>query len=268
MTTHFPPYTPYPDVNELLWLLVIQVEFILGADLVGIYLDGSLANGGFDEDSDIDFVVVTHQPVSPGAFRALMAMHDRLAQLITPWAIQLEGSYLSRNAVRRHDPQDCIHPNIERGWGERLKLVEHDAAWDIHRHILRERGIVLLGPHSKTLVDPVPPERLRQVMTTLMQGWGARLLSQPERINSRGYQSYVVLSLCRALYTLARGEIATKQQAVDWAREPFDARYPGLLERAWSGRHTPNAQIFPGDLEATLSFLRDVMAACQKPAND
>ena len=45
-----------------------------------MYLDGSLAIGGFDPDkSDLDFVVVTNADVPSGNFAALKAMHDRVA---------------------------------------------------------------------------------------------------------------------------------------------------------------------------------------------
>jgi predicted nucleotidyltransferase len=46
--------TPYPDVNEILSLLFSRAQEVLGDQLLGMYLHGSLANGGFDQASDID----------------------------------------------------------------------------------------------------------------------------------------------------------------------------------------------------------------------
>ena len=54
--------TPYPDVNEILDLLLARASAILGPQLVGMYLYGSLSSGDFDPaSSDIDFVIVTEQ---------------------------------------------------------------------------------------------------------------------------------------------------------------------------------------------------------------
>jgi len=67
--------TPYTDINALLRELLAGIRTILGNHLVGIYLEGSLANGDFDESSDIDFVVVSDivigQERTPEHFAAL-----------------------------------------------------------------------------------------------------------------------------------------------------------------------------------------------------
>jgi predicted nucleotidyltransferase len=103
--------TPYPEVNDLVRKLVKKVQTILGSHLVGMFLEGSLANGDFDLDSDIDFVVVTDEAISDDLFSALQAMHERIAMLDSRWAIQLEGSYVPQAALRRYDPDQALHPN-------------------------------------------------------------------------------------------------------------------------------------------------------------
>src|SRR4030067_1755761 len=87
--------TPYSDVNQALNILLTDVKEILGNRFIGMYLDGSLANSDFDQDSDIDFVVVTENDISGDLFLALRAMHERIAATDSWWAIQLEGSYIS-----------------------------------------------------------------------------------------------------------------------------------------------------------------------------
>jgi len=52
--------TPYPEINAVLHELRSGAQAIRGRQLVGVYLDGALAIGGFEPDrSDIDFVMVT-----------------------------------------------------------------------------------------------------------------------------------------------------------------------------------------------------------------
>src|SRR5204863_8144437 len=45
--------TPYPDVNEILDLLLSGVKEIVEDQFIGMYLFGFLANGDFDDYSDI-----------------------------------------------------------------------------------------------------------------------------------------------------------------------------------------------------------------------
>jgi hypothetical protein len=84
-----------------------------------------------------------------------------MATFESPWAIQLEGSYISQHALRSYDPAHALHPNIERGKGERLKMALHDRAWAVHRCVLRERGIMLIGPAPQTLNEPLLHELTR-----------------------------------------------------------------------------------------------------------
>ena len=252
--------TPYPDVNAIVHDLLARVQAILGPHFIGMVLDGSLANGDFDQDSDIDFVVVTDEDVSPDLFLALQAMHDQMATLDSPWAIQLEGSYISRHAIRRYDPAHARHPNIERGQGERLKWAEHGPAWITHRYVLREHGIPLAGPAPHTLIDPVGPDDLRRGMADLVDVWLTPLLNQPEVIRTRGYQSYIVLSLCRMLYTLECGTVVSKRVAADWAKAHRGQPWTALIERAWAGRRGPDAPASPEEVNETLAFVRFVLA--------
>jgi hypothetical protein len=247
--------TPFPEVNAILQELLTSVQAVLGEHLVGMYLEGSLTSGDFDPDSDIDFVVVTDEEISASLFSTLQAMHRRIAGLDSVWAVQLEGSYLSQQALRRYDPANDLHPNIERGDGELLKWVAHGEGWIIHRRILRERGIILFGPDPKTLIDPVSPDGLRRVMLPILNGWAAPIREHPEKIAGRGYQSYVVLSLCRILFTLQWGDLASKPKAVRWARQALDEKWEGLIERAWIGRHHPQLPAEADDIAQTLDFI-------------
>jgi predicted nucleotidyltransferase len=248
--------TPYPEVNAILQELLEGIQSVLGEHLMGMYLEGSLANGDFDQDSDIDFVAVTDVEVNEDLFSSLQSMHDRIATLDSPWAIQLEGSYLSREALRRYDPANDIHPNIERGAGERLKLVRHQEVWNVHRHILRERGITILGPDPKTLIDPVTPNDLKRAMLPALSGWATYLLNHPDEIRHRGYQSYIVLTLCRILYTLQSGEVASKLKSANWAKKAIGETWKPLIEDAWEGRHASQMPPDPAALRQTQDFIK------------
>ena len=166
-----PHSTGYADVDAVLAGLLAGVRGTLGPQLVGVYLDGSLATGDFAEhSSDIDLLVVTEDALSDEVVAALGTMHARLATGTSRWARELEVSYIPRRAIRRFDPDNNLHLCIQRGSG-RLLAEEHDHAWVIHRHVIREHGVALGGPDPRTLIDPVAAGDLRAAVVSLLGGW-------------------------------------------------------------------------------------------------
>lgn len=249
------PLTHWPEVNRLLERLLRDMRSVLGHRLIGLYLDGSLATGDFDRDSDIDFIAVTEDEVNGEVFAKLRDMHDRISRMDSPWAIQLEGSYISRAALIRYDPECAFHPNIERGPGERLKMTRHGEDWIIHRHILRERGIPLTGPAPNTLIDPVSPDDLRRASRNGLRNWFASLPADSPKFRNGGYPSYIVLTLCRILYTLEAGTVVSKADAAEWAKQALGRRWAKLIERAWKARHNPPRKASEEDVRATQEFI-------------
>jgi hypothetical protein len=248
--------TPYPDVNVLLAELLEGIRSVLGNHLIGLYLDGSLTGGDFDPASDIDFLAVTEDELNDAEFSALRSMHGRLAASHPRWGAELEGSYIPRAAVRRWDPARSTHPNLERGKTERLKRIRHDADWIVHYHVVRERGIPLLGPDPKTLIDPVTPDDLRKAMRATLETWWKNFLVDPAPLARRGYQSYAVLTMCRICCTLSTGLVASKSDAAGWAGTNLDPRWAPLIDRARDGRLDPDPESAAEEIQNTQDLIR------------
>ncbi len=264
--------TPYPEVNQILNVLLPEVQAILGNQFIGMYLYGSLAYGGFDRDSDVDFVVVTRQELTEMLFFGLQAMHAQIATLDSWCATQLEGSYIPLKALRQYDPVRVLHLHIDRGRGECLQRMQIDDArlsrawwggWVLLRAVLRENGISLTRPAPKTLIAPVSPEELRRATLAVLHGWLEPLLEDSHEIQNRGYQSYTVLTLCRTLYTLQHGNIASKQVAARWAQEKLGKLWSTLIERAWIGRQNPGDPATYEEVNGTLDFIRYILEHSQ-----
>jgi len=249
-------HTPYDDVNAILDILLMEMEEILKEQFVGMYLFGSLANGDFDNYSDVDVLIVTKDEIPESVFSALHVMHERISSLDSAWATQLEVSYIPQNALRRFDPANMRHPHLDRGNGEKLHMMTHANDWIIQRHILREHGINITGPDLQTLIDPVLPNDLRQAVADVLPIWVNPILEDSSQINRRGYQSFFVLSLCRMLYTLKHGAIVSKPFAAKWAKENLSHQWTALIERAWAGRQNPSLEAQSEDINGTLDLIR------------
>ena len=253
-------YTPYPDVNAILEQLLAEVRPILGEQFVGMILHGSLVSGDFDpQKSDIDFVVVTAGELPASMLSALEDMHMRLAAAYPKWGVELEGSYIPQQALRRYDSSQIEYPAIRRG--EAFYPRKHGCDWVIQRHIIRTRGLALAGPAPQTLVDPVQPADLREAAAEVMCDWDEWALQPADKshLQHSGYQAYMILTMCRVLHTLQHGAVASKPVAARWAQETLGERWATLIEQALTWQ--------PGEplnrLDETLDFIRYTLERSQ-----
>jgi hypothetical protein len=239
---------PLPqDVSALLDILLPRLRAILGTNLVGVYLRGSLAFGDFiPATSDIDLLTVTAQRIDDAAFAALAAMHTALALLPHPFAQRLEITYLDCSNLKQFQPGQR-HPTL--GQGEALVWSEHGANWVIERWTVREHGIIVLGPDPQGLIDPITPDELRSATRFRLHDWAtwANQHADPAWLLPRSHKAYVVETMCRMLYTLACGVVASKPQAVQWARTTLPEPSRTLVEQsqAWRTDATHDLTIVP-----------------------
>lgn len=247
--------TSYEQVNTLLHLLFTRVQAILGNQLIGFYLYGSLSLGDFDPaSSDVDFLVATEGDLSDAMFEALREMHESIAESGLPYAKWLEGSYIPRDALRKYDPKNALHPTIGVDWSFTIGL--HKSNWIIERYIVREHGVILFGPSPETLIDLISIIELRDAVCKQLSNYWEFQLDDPEWLRSRHYQAFARLTMCRALYVLQNGTVPSKPQAATWGQENLDAKWRPIIEKAliWRTQHDDD------DLTETLDFMRYALA--------
>lgn len=260
-----PVPTPYPDINALLGLLLQRVQAVLGARFVGLYLHGSLAGGGFEPGrSDIDFLVVTAGELSMETQAALAAAHAQITASGLPWADHMEGSYIPLEDLRRYDPARASHPALRVDGSFAVDF--HASDWIIQRHVAREKGIVLAGPPLKSLIDRVSPDALRQAAVGILLEWWEPMLRDSHLLRDNEYQAYAVLTMCRVLFTITNGEVASKPEAARWAHRTLDPRWRGLIERGTAWRHGMRMNALEEVLaliQYTVDYARHVRAVRQ-----
>jgi predicted nucleotidyltransferase len=219
---------------------------LLGGQLVGVYLHGSLALGCFDPaESDVDFLVATELALGPEDVARLDSLHRSLGEL-------LDGSYLPWDVLRRYDSRRVMHPHIE-SRGGRLRVDHHGGETVIYRHVLRKCGVVLLGPPPRELIDEVDAGELRWAVCDVLTNWWVPMLTRPpERLLEPPYRAYAVVTMCRMRYTLETADVVSKTDAARWALEHVDGDWHDLIRRA----------VARGDCgyEETVAFVRSTLA--------
>ena len=235
----------------------------LGDAFVGAYLHGSFGGGYADEWSDVDFLVLTTRDVTPEEEARLQTFHAQLyTDGVTPWAQRLEGSYAQVELFRAIDPERTPFLYLDNGSSQLVRDPHCNNA--VIRHQVRERSIVLAGPGPKELVAPVDPDILRAESRAVMDEYAEWFESHGERFN-RWAQTYLVLTLCRLLFTARTGAVAGKAEAAAWGQRELDPAWASLIRQAFDERGDPTSieartPADPDGLAATREFVEYALA--------
>ncbi|MFN2187507.1 MAG: aminoglycoside adenylyltransferase domain-containing protein [Candidatus Promineifilaceae bacterium] len=268
MPLHTVSSTPYPELNSVLTQFLDKLRTILGDHLIGLYLQGSFALGDFDEHSDVDFIVVTTNPLTTSEVEPLQLMHKEIYHSGSEWAKHLEGSYFPLDHLRQIGSTGTQLWYLDHGAQSLIQSEHCDTL--VVRRTLRSCGRTLFGPVPQTFMDPVPTALLRQEIYDVMKNWGAEILADPSRFRNRFYQGFIVLSYCRMLHDLTAGELASKQKGAEWAKDELDPKWRSLIDRAWDTRPDPatsvRQQADPDDFAKTRIFLEYILELSSETA--
>jgi len=257
--------TRFDDLNDILEMFLAGLQEILGESLCGAYLQGSFALGDADEHSDVDFIVVTHDEVTETQAGELQAMHERLYGLESPWAQHLEGSYISKAKLRRVDPSRVALLYLDNG-ATQLERDNH-CNTAVVRWTLRQRGVVLLGPDPKSLIEPVTAGDLVDDVLVALGVWEKWLGTHTMSRRGRGV---LVLTLCRMLQSVAEGRVTTKREAGEWALRNLGPEWTLLVQWALDDRPDPWTKVRepadPATLEQALVLLDYVLSEARQAA--
>ncbi len=200
------------QVRALLQDIAARLPVILGKNLVGIYLYGSLAQRAFNpKRSDIDCIVVTRRNMSDAQFRKLGTWLARAAET-NPWTARLQMLFLIKDEVLTMNSKACLYQ-----FGV-LKRSGSDGNPIIWMNVLHS-GVVLLGPRPESFVPTITPKILFQALEREIGYLREQIRQKPdsEWRDVASYRAYAVLTLCRTLYSFRRGTIVSKQRAAKWA---------------------------------------------------
>ena len=212
-------WTSYADLDDLLGELLGHWRGILGNDLAGAWVQGSFALGAGDLQSDCDWIVATHRPLTDEQVAALREVHDEIPTRGGHWPHDIEGSYAPLAELVSVD-------HLGREWlfndhGHRTLVWDDHCNRGYTRWILREHGVTLTGPEPRSFMAEVPADLLRAEARAAIPTLIADLATWMDIDTSRG----------------ASGTPSSRRRASSTrSRRP---RSPASPVR-WSGRSAPS----------------------------
>jgi hypothetical protein len=254
---------PYPDINKALSSLIQEIQKIIGNNLIGIYLMGSLTYGDFNPaNSDIDLITVVKDPLSPEQLTHLKQLHLQVETEYEKWKKRIECSYVSQHMLSSITPPQNPRPYF--GEGIFYPEAPYGNEWIINQYLLYNHGIALVGPDFKTLLKPIEMKDVRKAcIRDLFQEWEPKI-NDLEWLSNSHYQSYIVLNLCRILYTVNCREIASKKASAAWVKREFGPCWNELIKAAedWSYGKEMNSH------EEVIEFIKFVARQVKELSNE
>ncbi len=208
--------------------------------------------------SDVDFVAIVNGALERAELARLRAMHVGrwTAALVHDvaarrrWPLVCNGIYLQAGDLSR-SPLDVIplagHVTGRFRVATRERFDVNPVTWQVLAH----HGIAIRGPDREQLSIRTDELELRAWTLANLNGYWRRWVERARYggLNTRGVPprrlaASGVLGAPRLHYTIATGEIATKEAAAHYAFDVFEPRWHGLIEDALAFRRgkPPSAQ--------------------------
>ncbi len=223
--------TPYQDINESLLFISSRLQKILSEKLIGLYLFGSLSYGDFNPNSsDIDLIVIIQQPLNHTELKSVKQLHRQFKKRNSKWRDRTECSYTPIEMFKNNLPPKEPRPYC--GGGIFYDAAPYGNEWIINNYLLYQHGISLIGPDIKKLIHPIEIVAVQKAcIRDLFQEWEVKI-DDFEWLDNSHYQSYLIMNLCRILYTVFCGIAGTKKEAADWVKNEFGEPWLNLIDAA------------------------------------
>jgi predicted nucleotidyltransferase len=211
--------------------LEAELRTLLGENLLGIYLHGSLAQGGFQPArSDIDIIVVSEQGIEPVQQRPIVEMLLRLSKAPIP----LDIYFLAKSVIFPFQPPLPYDLHYNERQREHYQVMlrrdewqndldQRDPMLSIYLAVLHTYGIVLVGKPIAETLPVVPEQTLRDSLIA------ATLVERDERM--RDLVSFV-LNACRTLAYLREGTLISKEESGIWGETHVPEQYAALIHQS------------------------------------
>lgn len=243
--------------QELMDQILAHYREILGENLLGAYVHGSIAFGCFHpEKSDIDFLIVTER--APDMFQK-----ERMIRLLLELAPFAPQKGFEMSLVLREHCRNFVHPApyqlhysaawhdaYERDMKGTLQMLQGvDSDLSAHFTVTRAAGIALVGPEPEQMFAPVPWADYWDSIRGDVESAVEDVAENPV---------YVVLNLCRVLAAKREGAVLSKAQGGRWGLENLPEHLHEPVKKALLAYETGT------ECRCSTEMLREFAAAMLK----
>jgi predicted nucleotidyltransferase len=239
--------------SEVVADLIARLDRAVPGRIEGFYVVGSVAMGAFVVGrSDVDFVAIVDRDLGRAELARLRGVHARgwTSALIRDvalrrrWPFVCNGIYLRGGGLERSPLE--VTPLAAQVSG-RFRIAPR-RGFDVNPvtwHTLARHGIAVRGPKPEQLRIRTDSAELRIWTVGNLNDYWRRWVERVRRpglnratVLGRRFIAGGVLGAPRLHYTIATGEVATKEAAGQYALETFEPRWHALIEDAlayWRG---------------------------------
>jgi hypothetical protein len=252
----------HPLAHDVITTYLELVDAETDGLVEGVYLEGSVALGDFRPSaSDIDFVAVTASPPDADAVAALDRVHTRLRDRYPrPF---FDGVYLTWQDLVNGPGSAAGRPTSHEG---RLRSPGAPGkCGPVTWHTLAQAGVACRGPAVADVDIWTDAEALAAWQHDNLDRYWSRWVARSSRLFSKGglfaltdYATvWTVTGVSRLHYTLANGDITSKDGAGQYALRAFPDRWHRVVtESLRIRRGEPGRSLYRNPLRRR----RDVLA--------
>lgn len=195
--------------------------------------------------------MVTTEAVDTKLVTKLDAMHTAFGEHNPEWGKRIDIAYISKedlSSLKKMASNVAVSGNAEP-----LELVKAPEYYLIDWYKTQKHGVILCGPPPSTLIPHISKEEF----TAAIRGYMA--LGWPDRVaeaKTHSAQAYIVLTMCRCLYALSRGQHASKKLGAQWVKTQYP-QWHELIDNAlsWSRKKETDEVSSTVSQEQTSQFV-------------
>ena len=206
-------YSHAPEtVRAFLGKVVDDFKSILMENLVGVYLHGSLAMGGFvPGQSDVDMIVVVENALTKRRW-------ESLAQVCLSLSKEIGGKGLEMSVILSRYAKNPVYPmpfefHYSETWRSRFEkgqigpFPKGDLDLSAHLRVIKERGITLFGKPISKVFGTISDEDYLKALLYDLEDIQESLMNDPV---------YYILNLCRIMAFIKTRKVMSKKEGGEW----------------------------------------------------
>lgn len=221
------------DLSALLHAMATDFPAMLGGNLVGIYLWGSLTLDAFDETcSDVDCVSVTRRDLDGREFSEVDGWFKNRAEQ-NRWVERIDMRFVIEHEFLDKASRCCgFYPYTGR-------LIRHGSDGNpIIWMNIAQAGITLWGKDAKIIAPHVSDQCLNDALLLELNYLKEDLTSNAGDRSDKAFihNAYAVLTACRILYSVHHRKLTSKDQASNWAMGTVPPIWRAVIRAAKDSR--------------------------------